>query len=432
MLRCRVSRFLAALLLSVLALPAVAEAAGRTASVSGKVVSLSTAARTLTLKTADGQQVALRVNPSSRLLRNGAPVRLAGVVLGDKANAQFERRTLRLVSLRASGPATDSSRGALVAIDPSFRSLAVGTASGPREFKLTPATLFIRNGRPARAGDLVLQDALTVHAVASASGQPVAVAVVAEGREEEEIEGTISGITGSDVTITPRQGRAVTVHVNGSTIIRLHLGHGDRIAGALADLEVGMKAEAEFDPVSFVAFKLDAEKEEDDEEDAEVKGTVTAVNPGAGTITIEPRNGSAVTLTVDGSTRIKLDGDTATLGDIPVGAEAEAEFDRATLLASKVEAETEEDDDDDDVAEVEGKVTAVSATSITIAGEKHGGSGTPVTLTLNGSTVILIDDRPGTAADIEVGDEAEARYDSATKVALRIKVEDEDDEEEDD
>ena len=49
--------------------------------------------------------------------------------------------------------------------------------------------------------------------------------------------------------------------------------------------------------------------------------------------------------------------------------------------------------------------------------------GSPVTLTLNASTVITIGDHRGTAADIHTGDKAEAKFDRAAKVALRVKVE---------
>ena len=430
--RCRLVRSFASLLLAVFLLPSAASAAGPTARVAGKLVSLSTAARTLTIEAADGHRVVLQVNASSRLLRNGSPVRLAGLALRDSVSAQFERKTLRVMNLRARGPAVDTTRGGVLAIDPALRRLSVGTPAGPRDFQLTPATLFVRNGRPATADDLTLRDALLVHSRASASGIPVAADIEADGPEEEEVEGTISAIAGSDVTVTPKQGKAVTVHVGDSTIIRIHLPHGEKIEGTLADLTVGMKAEAEFDPVSFDAFKIDAEQEDDDsEEEAHVKGKVTAVDPGAATITIEPKGGSPVTLAVEDSTRIKLNGDPAVLDDLPVGAKAEAEYDPATNLALKIEAETEDDDDDDDdheTAEVEGNVTAVSASSITIAPE---GRRTPVTLTIDDSTAIVVDDEPGSAAAIKVGDEAEAKYDRETNVALRIKVENEDDEEDD-
>jgi hypothetical protein len=50
-----------------------------------------------------------------------------------------------------------------------------------------------------------------------------------------------------------------------------------------------------------------------------------------------------------------------------------------------------------------------------------------VTLTLNSSTVITVGGRHGTAADIHVGDKAEAKFDGVTRVALQVKVEGHDD-----
>jgi Domain of unknown function (DUF5666) len=423
-------RFLAALALLALFLPAVAQASRRTASVSGQLVASSNAAQTLTVRAADGQQVILHAARSSRLSRNGASARLADLALRDDVTAQFDRGNLRLISLAAHGPAVSTTRGSLLGLDPGTSSLSVLTPSGRRELRLTSATLFVRNGRAANAGDLTSRDALVIHSVAVGGGQPEVLDVEADGPEEEEIEGTITGIAGSDVTITPNRGKPVTVHVGASTRISLRHGHGDTTAGTLADLQVGMKADAEFDPVSFLAFKVEAEREAEVRE-AHIQGKVTAVDAGARKITIDPERSNPVTLAVDGSTRIRLNGAAAHLADIPVGAKAEAEFDASTNLANKIEAEDEDDDDGDEAeaAEVEGKVTAVSAASITIA---PGKSGSPVTLTLNASTVITIGHSPGTAADIHTGDEAEARYDRATKVALRVKVEREHDGDDDD
>jgi len=346
--KCRLIRFLVPLLLAAFVLPATADAPRRTASVSGQLVSLSPAARTLTVKAADGKQVILQVNPSSRLTRNGASVRLTSLALRDSVTAQFERNSLRVMTLQARGPAVDTTRGGLLGVDPALQSLSVRTPAGPRDFQITSATLFVRNGRAATAGDLTVHDMLLVHSLAAASGAPTAADVEADGPEADEVEGTISAIAGSDVTITPKRGKAVTVHVVDSTIIRVHLSHGDKAEGALADLKVGMRAEAEFDPVSFVAFKIDAEQQDHPADKAHVSGKVTAVDKGAGTITIDPEHGNPVTLGTDNSTRIRLDGDPATLGDIPVGAKAEAKFDRATNIASKIEAETEDDNEGDD------------------------------------------------------------------------------------
>ncbi len=419
---CRTARSFVSLFLLGLALPAMAMAAsgGRPATVSGQIVSLSTAAQTLTVQTGDGTQGVFHVTPASHLWRNGSSVGLADLALRDTVlTAQVDRRTLRVATLRARGPAVTTTRGGLAAIDPTLQSLSVSTPAGARDFLLTPATLFVRNGHAATAADLTASDSLLVHALVGATAEPVAADVEADGPEAAEVEGTISAVSGGDVTITPEHGAAVTVHVNDSTLIRLHSAGGET-TGTLADLKTGLKAQAGFDPVSFLALRIEAEPAEGGGgggEPAHVEGTVGAVDGGAGTITINPRDGgAAVSLTTSTSTRITRNGAAATLADLKAGDQVAAEYDPATRIATRIEAESETEHQP---SEVEGQVTAVSATSITIA--PH--SGDPVTLTLDATTVIYLNGQRAAAADVKVGDRAQAEYDAATKVAAKIAVE---------
>jgi len=64
-------------------------------------------------------------------------------------------------------------------------------------------------------------------------------------------------------------------------------------------------------------------------------------------------------------------------------------------------------------------VTAAGPTSLTVAPEH----GTPVSLTIDSHTVITVNDQPATAADVKVGDRAEARYDRTSGLASRIAIE---------
>jgi hypothetical protein len=204
-------------------------------------------------------------------------------------------------------------------------------------------------------------------------------------------------------------------------MIRLHLPTGET-AGTLADLQTGLRAEAAFDPVSFAAFRIEAAPADGggqgQRQVSHVEGTVGAVDAEAGTITINPRSGSPVALTTDSSTRITRNGAAATLADVKAGDHAAAEYVTATNVATRIEAEN---DSEQEPAEVEGQVTAASDTSITIAPR----TGDSVTLTLDSSTVILVNGKPGAAADIKVGDKAEAVYDATTKVASKVAVESE-------
>jgi len=399
--------------------PAAAKARGSN-SVEGSLSSLSLSARTLTIQSRAGAQTILKLDDSSRLFRNGQRASLADLVLRDRISAQFDRATLRLRTAQARGPQLDTTRGRFGAWDAAARELEVLTSRGQKSFLVDSTTRVSRNGLSARPGDLRSGDALIVHS----RGGRVALAadVQAEGDDEAEVEGEITAIAGDDVTIDPESGDPVTVHVDESTVIQLK-DHGHKTAGTLADLAPGQDAEAEYDPTTMVASKIQVEVEDDEAEEGEVEGTLSAVDAAAGTFSIAPEDGGAdVALTIDEQTKITLDGEPATLADLAVGSEAEAKFDPATGLTSRLKVKTEDDDEEDDdeqeSAEIEGWVTAISDTSITIDPR-----GRPtITLTLDADTEIKIDGRIKTAADISIGDEAEARYDKTTMLALSLRV----------
>ncbi|HYL06219.1 MAG TPA: hypothetical protein VE075_09270, partial [Thermoanaerobaculia bacterium] len=121
-----------------------------------------------------------------------------------------------------------------------------------------------------------------------------------------------------------------------------------------------------------------------------------------------------VTLGTAASTVVILDGAPSTLSAIVAGDKARALYDRTTLAAAAIEAESPHHQ----LAEVEGQVTAVTASSITIAPEE----GSPVTLGTAASTVVILDGAPSTLSAIVAGDKARALYDSTTLVAAGIQA----------
>jgi len=82
-------------------------------------------------------------------------------------------------------------------------------------------------------------------------------------QEEAEIEGWVDGIIGNFVTIETEHGRILTVEVDDN--IRIEL--ADDSLGTLADIVDGLKIEADFDPSSLAAFKIEIEQDEEDEEE---------------------------------------------------------------------------------------------------------------------------------------------------------------------
>ncbi len=399
-------------LLAVLVLSPVAAAAPSRVSLSGDLVGLSAAGRTVSVRTANGAQVILRVTNSTTLKRNGATTRITGLALRDRVSVQYEVASSALVSLKAQGPAIASTRGTVSALDTTGR-VELATPNGPRSFLLGPATLIVRNGRAAAPQDLTLRDTLLVHSRSGAPSPATALDVVSDGPETDEVEGTISAISDPDVTITPEHGAARVVHVVATTVIELH-DRGTERAGTIADLAVGQRAEAHYDPASNNALRLEV-RVVGGTPALRVEGTVTAVDARASSLTLTPRTGNPVDLTTDANTRISLNEAAATLADIPVGARAQARYDGTTHVASQIEVEVE---DDDEEGEVEGRVTAASAAAITITPAQ----GAAVDLTADGSTRIRLNGRIVALAEIPVGARAEAHYDRTTFVASRIEA----------
>lgn len=410
----------AVLFFAILVLPSAAAAAGPSAgpSMAGTIVSLSPSTRTVTIQSNSGAQVILRAVESSALVRNGKAVRFVSLALRDQVSVRFQRSTSTISRLEARGPQLDSARGVFTGLNTASDVITMATVNGTRSFRVGSSTLIVRNGAPATAQGLAQGDALLVHA-STAPGAPagtvaLAADIAADGTEEEEVEGTITTLAGQDVTITPQSGSAVTVHVADSTVIKISDASGSH-PGTLADLAVGMKAEADYDPVSLVADHVNARAAE--QHQGEVEGKVTAVDATAGTISIDPEHGSEVVLHTDSATRISRNGAVATLADIRVGDSAEARYDAATLLASRIEARSGNPSPQPH-GEVEGMVTAVDGSSLTITPE-HGG---PVVLTVDASTRFFVRDTPATLADVHTGQRAHASYDRTTLLAAVVRV----------
>jgi hypothetical protein len=158
--------------------------------------------------------------------------------------------------------------------------------------------------------------------------------------EDAHITGTISGVdgVGSTVTIAPNGGGAsVTLKVMAGTKIEVG---GE--AGTLADIKTGEPVKAEYEKVSLEARELEVGVDDnpngpgDPAEDVHVDGTVAAVDLGAGTVTIAPGGGAAVTLKVTPATEIEIDGEPGTISGIQTGEPARAQYRVATLEATEI------------------------------------------------------------------------------------------------
>ena len=218
---------------------------------------------------------------------------------------------------------------------------------------------------------------------------------------QAKIEGTITEIEGDPVTVETDRGRTRTLTITGSTRIRLD----EDFPGILADLQPGLEVKVKFDPESLVAFRVDTEEEE-----ADVDGTIVAID--GSEVTIETERGRMLTVTVTGGTRIELEEDLpGTLTDLLVGTEVEVKFDPFTRGAFEIEVEE---------GELKGTIVEVSGSTLTIETE----GGRRLNLIVGDGTRIELEDEdfPGTLADLQVGEEIKVKFDQATMRATRVEV----------
>ena len=229
--------------------------------------------------------------------------------------------------------------------------------------------------------------------------------------EEAEIKGIVSNVVGNEVTVQTERGATSTLIIGDRTRVELE----DDISGTLADIQAGIRIEADFDPISRSASKIQVLKEEG----AKIEGVVTHVS--GNQVTVETKRGRSRTVVIDDRTRIELDDDFAgTMADLQVGIQVEAKFDAVTRMASKVEVQDGEGKEERK-GKIKGVVIKINGNEITVETER----GDRRTLTVARSTRIKLDDDPlGALGDLREGDEVEIKYNPVTGVAQRIELDD--------
>ena len=158
-------------------------------------------------------------------------------------------------------------------------------------------------------------------------------------KSEAEVEGSISSVGSGFISVAPKKGgAAITVSVDGSTRIKRD---GKNVA--VTDLQAGDRVSVKYNKTTMLALRIDAKAKKpssnsnsSSNKTGEVSGVVSST--GLGTITITKRGGSSVTITVDGSTRIKRNGKNVGAADIQSGDKVEVKYNKTTMLASKIEA----------------------------------------------------------------------------------------------
>lgn len=217
-------------------------------------------------------------------------------------------------------------------------------------------------------------------------------------------------VDGSTLTLAPKhRAEDLTLNVTDATKIVI-----DGEDGTLAEIAIGNLVRARFDRKTQDAISLRVLT--NPPQPAKVRGTVTAVDQDAATVTITPEEGDAVTLNITQDTKLVVNGEPAALADVQVGMGAHAHYNAATMNARHLVA----GDIESRPAKIRGTVTAVdlNAATVTITPAE----GDAVTLNITDETKIFINHHSAALADVVVGSKAVARYDADTLNAQELVI----------
>lgn len=323
---------------------AEAKKGGSLTTVQGTVYAVDAGGGTVTLQGQDGTLTSLNVLRNSKLKRNNKKVFLTGLVLGDQATAQYDSSS-NTKQLTATGVTVSTVSGGVVGVKSGTGVVQLDRGS----FGTNAHTRIVRNGQVSTLGTLTSQDHVVAHVTqgggstngatrtGTTGSDDTAVDVQVEGPEECELQGTITEIdlTANTVTIASEYDDwGVTVNVTPDTIIEVE----GIEAPTIADLAVGQYVEVVYASDTQDAFRIEVQNEE---EEGYAEGPITAIDPVAGTITIDCY-GSPVTLFVTATTKIEKNDEVAVFADLQVGDEGMAEYNTTTMIAKEIEVESPE------------------------------------------------------------------------------------------
>jgi ABC-type Fe3+-hydroxamate transport system substrate-binding protein len=220
--------------------------------------------------------------------------------------------------------------------------------------------------------------------------------------QQKLLEGVLQNVDSANgkITIVDKDGQTHVITIQSGSV------QTQSGSSAIEGLEPGTKVKIEMEDEDN-ARKVDAEL-------ARVSGTISQADAVSSNITVTPGGGaSAVTVHITGDTRIRLGEErTGSFSDLTVGANVSVKYDPSTGTALKVSLGEKEQ------AEIEGNITAVSGSNITIKTERD----RSVTLTTNNTTLIRNRGAAGTTANLTDGLKVNAKFDPFTMIASRIEI----------
>ena len=239
----------------------------------GKVIAINLQTQVMTVKTIVGTKVRLKLDAATtRLWHNSLRIPLSQLHVGNRVNAAFTPSGMRGVP----GTATDVDdndglnevHGTIAAVDTTLNTVSIATSDGGSTVVLNvdSTTVITRNGAPATLADLVFGD--KVEAKYDSATMLASSIAVEDNAGAAEVEGTISAVdaVAGTITITGEGDSGssesmsttdVILNATTSTVVML-----DDSPAPLSSLQIGMQAEAQYDPTTMNASFIEAESQD--------------------------------------------------------------------------------------------------------------------------------------------------------------------------
>jgi len=270
-------------------------------------------------------------------------------------------------------------------------------------YTLTPTTTYSEGTSPSTIASLVVGDRVNIQSSASAPTTATSVNI-----ELAELFGKVTAVVGNTITISDPQGSSRTILVGTATTYTV-----GGAAGTLANVTVGTKIVAkgtiDTNLTTLNAVSIDVGTAGTM---ASIRGTVTALT--GSSLTVLGKDGVSTVFTIATTTTYKDDGATLGAADLAVGAKVGVEVSTAAATtALNIEIE---------LANLSGKVTAVSGNTITVGNYK----GTTHSVDVSATTTYTKDGAAATLADIVVGTHIRAEgnlsTDQSTLTAMSVAI----------
>jgi hypothetical protein len=221
------------------------------------------------------------------------------------------------------------------------------------------------------------------------------------------VAGSITALNaaGGTFQLTNEAGLSATIKTNASTVILR-----DGKTATLADLKPDDRVVVTFDRVTFVASRVEATSPPP----TDLTGTITSLDTATGALQVTTDHGTAITLTANSNTQLRLNGRATTVGNLAPGQQVRVTYRPADKIALSLAATTPQ------TGVVSGAITALDVTAGTL--QLTPLTGAAQNLKLNAQTQYRLNGRAVSPSGVAVGQLASVRLGSDNATAQVVSA----------